>query len=116
MFKIKQTNTFIWPVKLVTPVSGGKHTTSTFDIEFKRLSQSEVTKLAEDIQSDERTAHQIVRDIVVGWPDGSISDGDDNLPFSSSALEQLLEVPMAAGAILTAFLDAYNGQAAKRKN
>jgi hypothetical protein len=116
MFKIKQSNTFTWTVRFVTPESGGKHVTSTCDLEFKRLSQSELTKLAEDIQSDERTAHQIVREIVVGWKDGTIMDGDDIVPFSDSALDQLLEVPMAAGAILNAFLEAYNGQAAKRKN
>lgn len=117
MFRIRQTNTFVWTVKVLMPVSGSRHETHTFDLEFRRLSQTDLTKLAQDVQNDERTAIQIVRDIVVGWTDGSIVDEDGNaIPFSQGALDQLLDVPMVAGAVLTAFLDAYNGQSAKRKN
>jgi hypothetical protein len=116
MFKIKQTNTFLWTVRVSVPTSGGRHEIHTFDLEFRRLTQSELTTLAENIQNEQQTALEIVRDIVVGWPSGAIVDDDGPVPYSDSALQQLLEVPMVAGAILTAFLDAYNGQAAKRKN
>ena len=116
MFKIKQSKTFVWPVKITVPIDGGKYTTSTFDVEFDRISQSEVEKLATSIQNEEQTAIQIVKNIVIGWPDGSVTDGTDNIPFSDSALDELLDVPGVASAVITAFLEAYNGQAAKRKN
>jgi len=116
MFKIKQSKTFVWPVKITVPIDGGKYSNSTFDVEFDRISQSAVEQLASSIQNEEQTAVQIVKSIIVGWPDGSVTDGTDSIPFSDSALDELLDVPGVASAIITSFLEAYNGQAAKRKN
>ena len=34
MFRLNQSNTFLWPVTVSLPESGGKHSKETFDAEF----------------------------------------------------------------------------------
>lgn len=114
-FVLKQTPTFTWPVRVSIPVDGGKYRQETFDAEFRRISQPEVQVMAERVTSGEADAADVIRDILVGW--SGITDGEgEDVPFSEKAKEELLGVALVAGAALNAFLEAYAGGAAKRKN
>jgi hypothetical protein len=45
MFKIDQSSSYSWPVKVELPSDGGKVETHTFDGHFKRLSQERIVKI-----------------------------------------------------------------------
>jgi len=51
--------------------------------------------------------------VLIGWAGVTDDDGKD-IPFSQSALQQLLDVPMLAAAITLAYFESLQG--AKRKN
>jgi hypothetical protein len=117
-FVLKQSDTYVWPVTFDIPVDGGRHERQTFDGEFKRLPQSqigpmvaELTKL-EDLGDLDRIT-EIARELLVGWS-GVTSDDGKEVPYSQKALDQLLEVPFLAVAVLKAYMDSIKG--AKRKN
>ena len=117
-FVLKQSDTYIWPVTFDLPVDGGRHEKQTFDGEFKRLPQSkigpmvaELTKL-EDLGDLDRLT-EIASDVLVGWS-GVTGDDGKEIPYSQKALEQLLEGPFLAVAVLKAYMDSIKG--AKRKN
>lgn len=111
MFKIAQSQTYKWPVSFQTPTDGQKYETQTFDAEFKRIPQSRLQEIAK--AGDAITSEDVVREVLVGWK--GILDDSGEVPFSVSALENLLEVPLLTSAIVNAFFDSISG-AAKRKN
>lgn len=121
-FKLQQSATYVWPVKIVLPIDGGKRETHTFDATFRRLPQSrinEIIKLAklqergrldEDQELEDQDA---AREIMTGW-DGVQDDDGKAVPFSEGALTQLLEIPTVAGQIVRAWFGSL--AEAKRKN
>lgn len=121
-FKLQQSATYVWPVKIVLPIDGGKRLTETFDATFRRLPQSrinEIIKLArlqergrldEDQELEDQDA---AREIMTGW-DGVEDDDGKPIPFSEAALKQLLEIPTVAGQIVRAWFGSL--AEAKRKN
>ena len=117
-FVLKQSDTYSWPVTFDVPVDGGRHERQTFDGEFKRLPQSKIGPMVaelgrlEDLGELDRIT-EIAADVLVGWS-GVSDDNGKELPFSQKALEQLLEVPFLAVAVLKAYMDSIKG--AKRKN
>jgi hypothetical protein len=56
---------------------------------------------------------EIAAGVLVGWS-GISDDAGKEIPFSQKALDQLLEVPFLAVAVLKAYMDSLKG--AKRKN
>ncbi|MFZ9654548.1 MAG: phage tail assembly chaperone [Limnohabitans sp.] len=111
-FVLKQSTTYTWPVTVEYPVDGGRTEKSTFDGEFKRLPQSRIKEITAAVEANELTDVDIAEEVLVGW--SGVSDGADEIPFSQSALAQLLEVPLVASAIVMAFFNSLTG--AKRKN
>jgi hypothetical protein len=121
-FKLQQSATYVWPVKIVLPIDGGKRLTETFDATFRRLPQSrinEIIKLARlqergRLEDDQELEDQdAAREIMVGW-DGVEDDDGKAIPFSESAVKQLLEIPTVAGQIVKAWFGSL--AEAKRKN
>ncbi len=110
MFKIKQSDSYTWPVKFEVPVDGGGFKAETFDGEFLRITQSRFKAMMESLTPD----REICREILIGWK-GVIGEDGQEMPFSESARDKLLDIPLVAGAVVTAFLDAYTGRA-KVKN
>ena len=121
-FVLKQTASYTWPVPLLIPVDGGRREKHSFDAEFKRLPQSrinEIAKLAratelgrasEDELLDDKTA---AKEILIGWS-GITDDAGKDVPFSESALDQLLEIPTIAGQIIRAWFNSM--EVAKKGN
>ena len=117
-FVLKQSSSYSWPVSFDVPVDGGRHEKQTFDGEFKRLPQSKIGPMVaelgklEDLGELDRIT-EIASDVLIGWSGINDDDGKE-IPFSQKALEQLLEVPFLAVAVLKAYVDSIKG--AKRKN
>jgi hypothetical protein len=117
-FVLKQSDTYTWPVTFDVPVDGGRHERQTFDGEFKRLPQSKIGPMVAELQrledlGDLERITDISRDVLVGWS-GINDDNNKEIPYSQKALDQLLEVPFLAVAVLKAYMDSIKG--AKRKN
>lgn len=117
-FVLKQSDTYTWPVSFDVPVDGGRHERQTFDGEFKRVPQSKLGPMVAELQKLEDLGEldritEIAADVLVGWS-GISDDTGKEIPFSQKALEQLLEVPFLAVAVLKAYMDSIKG--AKRKN
>ena len=112
-FVLKQSDTYAWPVAFDIPVDGGRHQRETFDGQFKRLPQSRILAIGKEIELGEITDIELAREVLVGWA-GVTDDATKEIPFSQKALEQLLDVPMLATAIVTAYFESLKG--AKRKN
>ena len=112
-FVLKQSDSYTWPVTFDIPVDGGRHERQTFDGEFKRLAQSRITEIGEQIKAEEITDSILAGEVLIGWA-GVTDDAGKNIPFSQSALQQLLDVPMLAAAITLAYFESLQG--AKRKN
>lgn len=111
-FVLKQSTTYTWPVTVEYPVDGGRTEKSTFDGEFKRLSQARIKEMTAAVDSGELTDVDIAEEVLVGW--SGVTDGEDEIPFSKSALAQMLDIPLVASAIVLAFFNSLTG--AKRKN
>jgi hypothetical protein len=111
-FVLKQSATYTWPVPLLIPVDGGRREKHSFDAEFKRLPQTridEIIKLARAVElgrSDEtEELSQVPREILVGWH-GITDDDGKEVPFSESALNQLLQIPTIPGQIVQAWFES----------
>lgn len=108
MFKIVQSKTHTAPVTFKVPADGGTYQTQSFMVEFKRLSVSEMKEIPK-----EATDSEIARRVVVGWQE--IEDGDGNLlPFSSAALDKVLDIVGVAPAIARTYFECVSG--AQEKN
>ena len=119
-FKIVQSASYKWPVKITLPLDNGKRETSTFTAEFKRLPQQRINEIIREIKRtgydhDEDTINDIdaARELIVGWSDVLDDDGEE-MPFSDSALGDLLNIPTVAAQIVTAWFGSQ--ETAKRKN
>lgn len=113
MFVLSQSNSYKWPVSVEFPIDGGKHEKQTFDAEFKRLSQTQIENVRKQIEESTTTDRDLAKSVLIGW--SGITDGNGGeVPFSDSASDQLLDIPLVAAAIVMAFIGSLSG--AKRKN
>jgi hypothetical protein len=124
-FVLKQKDSYTWPVPLLLPGDGGRREKSTFDAEFKRLPQSRLSEIGKAVRASELAlkkgeepeneidAHALAREMLIGWS-GITDDNGKEVPFSESALAQLLDMPSVAAQIVRAFYESYED--AKRKN
>ena len=122
-FKLQQSATYVWPVKIVLPIDGGKRETHTFDATFRRLPQSRINEIIKQARLQERGRVEdddqvledqgAAREIMTGWS-GVHDDDNVEIPFSEGAVSQLLEIPTVAGQIVKAWFGSL--AEAKRKN
>ena len=121
-FVLKQSNTYTWPVALVLPVDGGRRDKHTFEGEFRRLPQTRINQIVRLARASERGRlnddeelldQDAARELIAGWS-GVVDDDNKEIPFSDSALTQLLEIPTVAGQIVRAWFESID--TAKRKN
>ena len=112
-FVLKQSDTYTWPVSFEIPVDGGRHERHSFDGEFKRLPQSRIREIGKLIEDGEILDGAVAAEVLVGWVGVTDADGKE-IPFSQKALEQLLDFPLLATAIVMGYFASLQG--AKRKN
>lgn len=111
MFKLKQSETFLWPVTVQVPVDGGKYCKETFEVEFRRFANSRLAEMNAAIVAEQMDDAGFVREVVSGWK--GVTDDGDEVPFSPSALAQLLDMQGVARAIVLAYRDALTGMLRK---
>lgn len=112
MFKIVQNPTYTWPVTVEFPSDGGRTEKSSFDAEFKRITQSRLNEIRDSIEKGTITDLDLAREVVVGW--SGVTEDQGPMPYSEAARDQLLEIPLVAASIVMAFFGSISG--AKRKN
>ena len=111
-FKLKQSDTYKWDVSVDIPVDG-RHERSSFTGEFKRIPQSRIREVGKEIENGTITDAELVEEVLVGW-DG-VDDMEGNpVKFSRTTLRQLVDVPMVATCVATAYFESIAGS--KRKN
>ena len=113
-FVLKQTASYTWPVPLLIPTSGGRREKYSFDAEFRRLPQTRIDELVKVARatnlgriSDDDTISDIdaAKEILAGWS-GITDDDGKEVPYSESAVKQLLEIPTVAGQIVRAWFNS----------
>ena len=121
-FVLKQSATYTWPIPLIIPANGGRREKHTFDGEFRRLPQSRINEIVRMAKAMDRNRNNdgeeledqdAAKEVLAGWS-GVVDDDSKEIPFSDSALTQLLEIPTVAGQIVRAWFESID--TAKRKN
>ena len=113
MFKLAETNTIWWPVRVSIPRDGGKVVTVTFEAEFEIIAQKEQN----DIYAEGGTDVDLARRILRGWKDGQVEAPDGGaLEVTDENRERLIQIPYVRAGITTAYLQAALGREAARKN
>lgn len=123
-FVLKQSSSYVWPVTVKLPISGGKFEKQTFDAEFKRLPQARINKIQIEVQAriksserneatdDSISDQTIAEELLIGWS-GVLDEDGDEVPFSESMKQQLLDIPTMATAIIVAYFDSLTGTKTK---
>lgn len=112
-FVLSQSESYTWPVAVEFPISGGRFDKQTFDAEFRRLPQARIREIWDAIQAGEMTDDDLCNEVVIGWAGIQDAKGND-VPYSEKAKTDILNVPLVASSIVTAWLDSL--AKAKRKN
>jgi hypothetical protein len=119
-FVLQSEGTYWWPLSIETPSSTGtgKYRRETFELEFRRLPQSRVEEIMAgeyelrcamaqndfpEIKKLIGVAREHAAEVVVGWRGILEKDGGEEIPFSITALENLLQVPGMPGIILATY-------------
>ena len=123
-FVLKQSSSYVWPVTVKLPISGGKFEKQTFDAEFKRLPQARINKIQIEVQAriksserneatdDSISDQTIAEELLIGWS-GVLDEDGDEVPFRESMKQQLLDIPTLATAIIVAYFDSLTGTKTK---
>lgn len=111
-FVMKQSSSYFWPVVIEIPVDGGRFDKQTFDVEFKRITQSRIDEIMSSGNEDELGFKTVAEEIVVGWRGVSDDNGDEFI-FSEGNKSMVLDVPMLATAIVKAWIKSLAGAQAK---
>jgi hypothetical protein len=116
MFKTTLTPSYSWPVKVRLPADGGKFSEQSFNATFRRLDSDTVRAMYREVTEDEGAAAAVaaVKQVVIGW-DG-IEDENGPVPFSDTALAELLHIQRVDAAIIAAFFQSCFAMEDKPKN
>lgn len=109
MLKLNTSGTFFWPVTVSIPADGGAFDKQTFDAEFKRMKISEVEAMIGRVYTGELSGPAAVRTFFVGWR--GIENEGEPVPFSETALAQVIDIPGVANGVFEAFKEAMSGKA-----
>lgn len=112
MFVLDKSPSYSWPVQTEVASNNGKFETETFDVNFKRVTESEKMQFfgAETVQR--HTDVEICKKVVVGWK-GVTDENGNEIPFSQENLDKLLEIPKVSSFIVIAFLESLAGARVK---
>jgi hypothetical protein len=114
MFKLQKPDYFVWPVTVQVPQDGGTFIKRTFKVKFALKAQSEMDAAVDALRQDDI---DILRDLVVGWPDGEVQDNSgQNIDFAEETRDKLIDIPYVRTGLLTAYFNAANGNKVKVGN
>jgi hypothetical protein len=76
------------------------------------MPQKWIRDIAKKIDADEVFDVDVAREVVLGWS-GITDDAGKEVPFSQKALDQVLDVPTLASAMVLAYFNSVAGVKAK---
>lgn len=112
MFRLVQNDSFTWPIRVDIPVDGGRFESATFDAVFKKVPQSRIKDLQKQIAKDGFDDTAMCREILIGWS-GIVDEDGEEVPFSQSNRDRLLDTIGLSSAIVMQFFEALRGNRAK---
>lgn len=101
-------DTVRFPVKGKLFDAEGREREFHFDVDMQRMDQDQFDK---ELANTQITVRSLVERLVKGWAGVKGADGED-VPFSSTALKQLLRIPGLCNLIWVAYCE-YAGARAK---
>lgn len=109
MFKLngKPSPSYFAPVTVAFPVDVDKYHEETFVAEFKRMTRDEIAAVEKGSGGDTAA---FVRSVMVGWRDVTDADTGEQVPFTPAALDQLLQAPPVALAVMRDFYASLAGR------
>lgn len=139
MFKLSDSLTFPWPVKVIEPhpTDAGRQVENVFTVVFRMpppeeaeqsvkarraiVEQLKVEGLSDEAVAaigDELVAHDEAQlcNLVAGWRDDLIGDDDAPLPFTLDNLTRVLRYPRVQRALIRAYNEAIIEDQARVKN
>jgi hypothetical protein len=96
-----------WPVKVRTPIDGGRFRDEEFTGEFRILPQSTVDDF--DPTTIDRT---LLQTALIGW-DGLEDEDKTPIPFDEETKAEVLDDPMIRKALIDAYAEAVKGRRPK---
>lgn len=112
-FVLAQTESYSWPVTVEFPIDGGRFEKQSFDAVFKRLPQQRIREIWDLIQAGDLNDDELCGEVLMGWKGIQDAKGEE-VRFSEKAKADLLNVPLVAAAVVTAWLESL--AKGKRKN
>jgi hypothetical protein len=111
MFKVAQSSNYKYKVNVETNGANGQKEKSTFNVQFKRLKQTEITELAASI--DSLSFEDLMDKVLVGW-DGLVGSDNEVFEFNDANRALLFDIPEARFAVRDAFWESV--RMGKQKN
>lgn len=109
-FVLKELKDFWWPCVIKTPgQNSGQYDVQELDLNFKLVKESELN----DLLDKKLTNKEFCKLVVLGWKDIKDEKGEE-IKFSPSSFEKLLDYPKYAKQIADAFLEALRGTFAEK--
>lgn len=95
-------------IEVREPLDGAAFKSHRVRVTFEILNKAEALEIVKQEDAP------LLRRVVVGWGDESGRGGFDDesgapIPFSAEALEQVVEIPWIAAALVRGYFDAANG-------
>lgn len=115
MFKLANKDTYKRVIKVEVPGDLGKIDRQQFVMEFKRLSVSDTRALVDDSQEGKMDDEELISRYAVSW-EGIFDENGEEIPFSLSALSEMMDITYVKKAIMSAFIEDVFGKEATRKN
>lgn len=101
-FVRKKVTTYKWPVPVFSPADGGGFNKETIDLEFLRISRTELESIKDNVA--------LLRKVIKGWT-GYTDEAGEAIPFSATALDELMEDTAFVPSAAKAYWDSLNGAA-----
>lgn len=101
-FRLHVSNTVTVPVSGKLPGPDGKLAPFSFELQARRLQQSE---LREFVEQNTSTVPEVLAEVVTGWSKVLDDDGNE-APFTQAAFAQLMDIVGMSGLIFAAYLEA----------
>lgn len=112
MFVLDKSNSYTWPVSTESAIDNGKFAPETFDVTFKRVTETEKMDFFGHANTHKYTDVEVCKKVVIGWKGVTDAHGAE-IPFSQDNLDKLLDLPKIASFIVIAFLESIAGARVK---
>ena len=112
MFTLDLSPKYWWPVTFRVPAADSMQMADmSFEAEFRRVSAEQMDGMFRRAAEERVSDSTIAREVLVGWR--QVVGAGGAIPFTAEALTQLLAVPGAGSAVMSAFFESISKGAEK---